>query len=98
MQLNSDHLGDPGDDHTIHSPPGGGSEERRDSEDMVIKGVELQREDKVAPTGLGGGSWAKEDEDQRANVLNTHRLGVEANDDGGLVRRSGSTTGYSRGD
>ena len=62
LQLNSDHPGDPGNDHTIHPPPGRNSEGRRDSEDMVIKGVEPQRE-KVAPTGLGGGSWDKEDGD-----------------------------------
>lgn len=64
LQRNRDCLEDPIEDHNIHLPLGRHSEGRRVGQDVVAKGVVLQREqDEVVPAGVGEGSRIEENGD-----------------------------------
>lgn len=94
LHLNSDGPDDPRENHTIHLSLGWDSEENGVGEDVVIQGVAVEgEEDGVTPTGVGGGSLVEDDGSQRADVLDTRRLGVKVSDDGGLVLREGLDDG-----
>lgn len=53
---------------------------------MVVQSVTLKgEENEVTPAGVCGGSRAEDDMGQRADVVDTSRLGVEISDDDGLI-------------
>jgi hypothetical protein len=96
MRLNSDWPKDPGEDHTIHLTPVGDNKRCCFGEDVVVKGVALQREeDKVALAGAGG-SKVEKDRNQGANVLNTCLLCTK-DGDGNLIHRGGVDHRIGRG-
>lgn len=60
LQLDSDSAEEPRQNHIVHMTPGG-HKQAVVSEHMVVKGIALQGEDKVAPASVVGGGRVKND-------------------------------------